>query len=433
MSNSFINYRTSLAGDVRYADRGSIAGTLPVGDVQQARAESAEAAGRTRSGAPRLDFIDMLRGLVIVLMVLDHVRDYFHIDAFAFDPTDPARTTPLLFVTRWITHLCAPTFVFLAGVSIFLQRANGKDGAQLTTFLLTRGLWLILLETSFVAFGFNFSWPFVFLQVIWAIGASMILMSVVVRLPANAVLMFGALIVCGHGMLTGTDAADFGSWALAWRLAMEPGPVGTSGLLLYPAIPWFGIMCLGYGLGKIFLEAADRRRRSLLLLSAGAIGLFFVLRAMNGFGDPAPWAIQDSSEATVLSFFNVTKYPPSLHYVLATLGITLLLCVGLERLKLSGWPARVLLAFGRTPLLTYVLHIYIAHGAALAVGALTGVPASSLINMIADHSRVEAAGWGFSLPVVYVIWIGVLAVLYPVSAWFAAIKRRRRDWWLSYL
>lgn len=439
MSNFSIPYPAPRAGDARYADRGSVAGTLPVGAVGQSWAEAAEAAGRTRSGAPRLDFIDMLRGLVIVLMVLDHVRDYFHIDAFAFDPTDPARTTPLLFVTRWITHLCAPTFVFLAGVSIFLQRANGKDGAQLTTFLLTRGLWLILLETTFIALGLNFSWPFVFLQVIWAIGASMILMSVVVRLPVSAVLMLGALIVCGHGMLAGIDAADFGSWALAWRLAMEPGPAGASGLVLYPAIPWFGIMCLGYGLGSIFLEAADRRRRSLLILGASVIGLFFVLRAMNGFGDPAPWAIQDSGVATVLSFFNVTKYPPSLHYVLATLGITLLLCVGLERTNLPGgwlsgrWPARVLLAFGRTPLLTYVLHIYIAHGLALAIGALGGVPASSFIDMIGDHSRVEAAGWGFSLPVVYVIWIGVLAALYPISAWFAAIKRRRRDWWLSYL
>ena len=341
MSDSSVDYRALLPGDTRGADTGPIVGTRPGGEVRQSRAESVATTGLTRGGAPRLDIIDLLRGFVIVLMVLDHVRDYFHIDAFVFDPTDPVRTTPLLFVTRWITHLCAPTFVFLAGVSIFLQRANGKDGAALTTFLLTRGLWLILLETTLIAFGFNFSWPFVFLQVIWAIGMSMVLMSAVVRLSPNAVLMLGAVIVGAHGMLSGVDAADFGSWALAWRLTMEPGPVGTFGLVMYPAIPWFGIMCLGYGLGRIFLQAADRRRRSLLMLGASAIGLFFVLRAANGFGDPAPWSLQQGSVETALSFFRVTKYPPSLLYALITLGITLLLCVGYMEIGRASCRERV--------------------------------------------------------------------------------------------
>jgi uncharacterized membrane protein len=395
-----------------------------------------QAPGRTRSGALRLDSIDLLRGLVIVLMVLDHVRDFFHIDAFAFSPTDPTKTTLALFVTRWVTHLCAPTFVFLAGVSIYLQRANGKSPSTLTTFLLTRGLWLILLELTVVVSGFNFGWPLVFLQVIWAIGASMILMAAMTRFPPQAVLALGAVIVCGHGLLAGIDAADFGSMALAWRLLMEPGLVEpVSGFLAYPVLPWFGVMCLGYGLGNLFVQTADGRRRTLIALGVSAIGLFFVLRTFNGFGDPAPWSTQANGIATALSFFNVSKYPPSLLYVLATLGVSLLLCVALERV--AGWPARVLLAFGRTPLLTYVLHIYVAHGLALIVGWLGGVPASYFVDFfprsVANPRQLAEAGWGFTLPGVYIAWLVVLIGLYPISAWFAAVKRRRRDWWLSYL
>ena len=388
-------------------------------------------AALTRAGAVRVGSIDLLRGLVIILMVLDHMRDYVHAQAFAFDPTDLTQTTPLLFATRWITHLCAPTFVFLSGVSIFLQQANGKDPRKLTRFLLTRGLWLIALELTVVAFGFDWTLPFVFLQVIWAIGAGMLLMAAAVRLPRGAVLALGTLIVVGHPLLAGIDAADLGTWSLLWRLAMEPGPVDLvpGGLLLYPAIPWFGVMCLGYGLGFVFAPEPERRRRNLLVLGLGALAAFIVLRATSGFGDPSPWQAQDGATATALAFLNVTKYPPSLLYVLATLGIAMLLSLSIERLAMPV--QRILLTFGRTPLFTYMLHIYVVHSLALAMGVLAGLPAAHYIGFISNAQ--DHVGAGFALPAVYAAWLAALLLMYPVCAWFAEVKRRRRDWWLSYL
>lgn len=386
----------------------------------------------TRNGALRLDAIDLLRGLVIVLMVLDHVRDYVHAPAFVFSPTDLTQTSPLLFMTRWVTHLCAPTFVFLAGVSIFMQRANGKEPAALSRFLLTRGLWLIVLEFTIVGFGFNWSWPIAFMQVIWAIGASMVLMSLVVRLPAAAVLGLGAAIVVGHQFVASAiDAAQLGPWTQAWFLTMQPGPtLFLRGFIPYPVIPWFGIMCLGYGLGFIFRQDSEQRRRSVLLLALSFLAAFVVLRAINGYGDPAPWSVQSSAVMTVLSFINVSKYPPSLMYVLVTLGVSMLLFLALDKLarRLQGF----LLAFGRTSLFTYVLHIYVAHSVALLIAVLGGLSASYYFDFLGRFAGAPT-GQGYELPVVYATWAAVLLMLYPVSSWFARVKRERREWWLSYL
>jgi uncharacterized membrane protein len=383
-----------------------------------------------RAGVPRLDAIDMLRGLVIALMVLDHVRDFFHADAFVFDPTDPVRTTPLLYATRWVTHLCAPTFVFLAGVSAYLQGVNGKDRPTLSRFLLTRGLWLVLLEVTIVSFGFSFALPFLFLQVIWAIGVSMVILAGLIWLSPRVVLGVGVVIVAGHGLLGPINAADLGAFGLAWQLALEPGPL-PMGFIPYPALPWLGVMCLGYGLGHVFGKPAAERRRTILTLALAAVALFVVMRLLNGYGDPAPWARQDDAVRTLLSFFNVSKYPPSLLYVLITLGISLASMTALESLR--GFFARVLLAYGRTPLFTYVLHIYVVHCAALLAGVVSGFPASGFVNFIGDPSRLVSAHWGYGLPVVYVVWLLVLAVLYPLARWFSGVKRRRRDWWLGYL
>jgi uncharacterized membrane protein len=388
----------------------------------------------TRAGALRLDAIDLLRGFVIVLMVLDHVRDYVHAPAFVFSPTDLTQTTPLLFMTRWLTHLCAPTFVFLSGVSIYLQRANGKSAHDLSKFLLTRGLWLILLELTIVSFGFNWGPPLAFMQVIWAIGASMVLMAAVVRLPAKAVLALGVAIVVGHEMVRSlvdaTSLNEAGVWALPWFLTMQPGPsLFMRGFIPYPMIPWFGIMCVGYGLGWIFRQEPEQRRRNILTLASSFLAAFIVLRAINGYGDPAPWSVQSSAVMTALSFINVSKYPPSLMYALVTLGTSMLLFLALE--KLAGPLQRGLLAFGRTSLFTYVAHIYLAHAAALLVGVLGGIPASYYFDVLGRFG--SGGGRGYGLPVVYAVWLGVLVVLYPLSSWFAEIKRRRRDWWLSYL
>jgi uncharacterized membrane protein len=390
----------------------------------------ADERGLTRAGASRLDGIDLLRGFVIVLMVLDHARDYLHSQAFLFDAANPTQTTVALFVTRWITHLCAPTFVFLAGVSIHLQRANGKNVNSLRRYLLTRGCWLIALEFTIVSFGFNFGGSFAFVQVIWAIGGSMLLLSALLALPTAAVLALGVLIVIGHSLVPSIDATTLPPLlGAALRLILQPGPaIGFSGLVIYPLIPWFGIMCLGYGLGSVFLQSTQHRRRTLLKLSGAALLLFVVLRALNGYGDPASWSNRESAARTALSFMNVSKYPPSLLYALVTLGCSILLFIALEPLR--GVARRVLLAFGRTPLFTYVLHIYLLHSLAMLIGVVGGLPASNFVDFLSDVQK--HAGVGFDLPVVYAAWAATIALLYPASKWFEAVKRRRREWWLSY-
>lgn len=387
-----------------------------------------QSAGVTRSGVPRIDGIDALRGLVIVLMVLDHVRDFFHRTAFTADPLAIEGGDPALFMTRWITHLCAPTFVFLAGVSVWLQKANGKSNGALSRFLVTRGLWLIVLELSLVTVGFNFGW-FPFLQVIWAIGASMIVLAALVWLPTRVVLALGVLIVVGHEALAPVDPPHLGAAGPLWRLGMEFGPAPFPGFVAYPVVQWLGVMLIGYGLGGLFVR--PDRTRAVLLLSAGLLAAFVVLRLVNGYGDPQPWAAQDDPLWTALSFINVSKYPPSLDYVLVTLGVSLSLLPLLERL----WrPAQgALLTFGRTPLFTYLAHVWLAHLLALAVGVMIGVPASAFFNMLGDPSRLIAAGWGFGLPGVYGFWLLTLVLLYPAARWFEGVKRRRRDWWLGYL
>jgi uncharacterized membrane protein len=380
---------------------------------------------------PRLDTIDLLRGFVIALMVLDHTRDYFHVSAYTLDPTDPARTHVWLFMTRWITHLCAPMFVFLAGVSVYLQGVNGKDPMQLTRFLLSRGVWLIALELTVLAFGLNFALPFLFLQVIWAIGASMILLAGIIWLPRPAAAIIGAVIVAGHQLLAPINPANVGAFAPLWTLAFEFGPAFGLGFISYPAIPWFGVMCLGYALGPVFMQEPTRRNRTLLTLALSAIALFLVLRAINVYGDPAPWKAFPDAARTAMSFFNVSKYPPSLLFVLITLGVSLLCLLAFQRLR--GVLARVLLAYGRTPLFTYVLHIYVVHGASLLVAVLAGYPAAYHVNFLRDPFRLYKAGFGFNLAVVYLVWLAILVALYPAARWFAEVKRRRRAWWLSYL
>ena len=392
---------------------------------------AAAASGMTRSGAARIEGIDALRGLVIVLMVLDHVRDFFHRTAFTADPLALGEAgDPALFMTRWVTHLCAPTFVLLAGVSVWLQQANGKSRPDLTRFLLTRGVWLIVLELTLVGWAFNFGGG-AFLQVIWAIGASMLVLAALVWLPRAAVLALGVLIVVGHQALAPVDPPDLGAAGPFWNLSMEFGPAPFGAFVAYPFAPWLGIMLTGYGLGGLFSLTGPARTRAVLLVAAGLLAAFAVLRAVNGYGDPRPWAVQSDGLWTGLSFINVAKYPPSLDYVLVSLGVSLALLPVLERL----WrPARaVLLTFGRTPLFTYMLHVWLAHALALAVGVMMGVPASAFFNMLGDPSRLLAAGWGFGLAGVYGFWLLTLVLLYPLSRWFEGVKRRRRDWWLGYL
>lgn len=384
----------------------------------------------------RLREIDMLRGLVIALMALDHVRDYFLSGSFLFSAVDPDRSYAALYATRWITHLCAPTFVFLAGVAAFLQAAKGKPIADLSRFLLARGLWLVAIEITVVGLAWSFTVPPpLFLQVIWALGWSMVALAGLVRLPPAAVLAIGVAIVGGHNLLDPLQADDFGAFALAWKFLHVGGPIlvgdARIGFISYPVLPWIGVMALGHGLGSIFVKPAEERDRLLILMSCAMIGLFILLRGLNLYGDPAPWAVRTEFARSVMAFLNVRKYPPSLHYVLATLGIAFALVPLLARLR--GPAARVLLTFGAVPFFFYVVHIYVVHALAIAANAALGRDVSGLFDFFGSASRAAAQQLGFPLDGVYVAWIVVLILLYPLCGWWGEVKRTRKVWWLSYL
>ncbi len=388
-------------------------------------AGAATAVARTRALA-RLASIDILRGLVIVIMALDHVRDYF--TGVRFDPLDLTQTSPELFVTRWITHLCAPIFIFLAGVSAWLVGRRCTT-AELSRFLFTRGLWLVALEFSVVNWGWTFSLDYeigLFLQVIWAIGISMLLLAALVRLPVRWVGVIAVALIAGHNLLDGVEPAAFGRFALLWNLLHVPGPA-PFGFVLYPIVPWVGVMALGYALGSIFAMDPARRRRIQLALGFGFIAAFVALRLLNGYGNPKPWSVQSSASYTFFSFMDVHKYPPSLLYVLATLGPGMLLLALFDSAR-GAW-ARVLEIFGRVPLFAYVLHIFVLHLAAGLVGLATGFGTVIITSFALQYPP----DWGFGLVVVYLAWIGVMLVLYPMCRWFADLRKRRRDWWLSYL
>ena len=381
--------------------------------------------------AARLPGIDRMRGLVIVLMALDHVRDFFNVDVLYFDPTDLTRTYPALFLTRFVTHYCAPTFVLLAGVSAFLHGRKLDDRGALARFLLTRGIWLILLDAIVVSPVWALELGRFHLATLWAIGCSMIALAGLVFLPPRAVLLIGVLILVSHNLLDPLHAAQFGAWAPLWSMLHEPGalPFGLPGWVSYPVLPWTGIMALGYGLGPVFLEPASTRAWQLTLLGLASIALFLLLRGTNFYGDPHPWSQQRDSMMTALSVLNVSKYPPSLLYALVTLGPALLLLPAMERF--GGFAGEVLATFGRVPLFIYLLHLYAAHAAAVALFLAEGFDFAQLRGFGAQAA--PPAGLGLSLPATYAAWILIMAALYPACRWFASVKRRRHDWWLSYL
>lgn len=392
----------------------------------------------TLAAGIRLREIDMMRGLVIALMALDHVRDYFLSGSFLFSAVDPDRSYAALYATRWITHLCAPTFVFLAGVAAFLQAAKGKPVPQLSRFLLARGLWLVAIEVTLVSLAWSFAVPPpILLQVIWAIGCSMVALAGLVWLPRAAVLVIGIAIVAGHNLLDPLKAEDFGAFALAWKALHVGGRIYVGGapiaFVSYPVLPWIGVMALGYGLGSLFLWPAEKRDRTLLILGGTMIALFVLLRGFNLYGDPAPWTPRDELVRSVMAFLNVRKYPPSLMYVLVTLGIACTLIPLLARL--SGPAARVLQTYGAVPFFFYVVHIYVVHALAIAANAALGRDVGGFFDFFANMGRnpVQSAQLGFSLAGVYVAWIIVLMLLYPLCRWWGGVKRTRKSWWLSYL
>ena len=388
--------------------------------------------------ASRIAEIDILRGLVIVLMALDHVRDYFFMGAFSIDPLNPEQTTPLLYATRWITHLCAPTFVLLAGVSAYLQRANGKPVGKLSALLLTRGIWLIVLELTIISIGWSFWFPpLPFMQVIWAIGWGMIALAGLVWLPAPVVLGVGLAIVAGHNLLDPITPDQLGAAAPLWTVLHEGGPLFFNGapvaFAAYPILPWIGVIAAGYGMGALFVRAPQLRERTILVLGALMLAAFVGLRLLNQYGDPTPWSARETWGDVIMAFLDVTKYPPSLQFTLVTLGVVFALWPLLARLR--GRVASVLSTFGAVPFFFYVLHIYLVHALAMAANAATGRDPSGMLNFMVN-SFTGAQGvqeLGFSLPYVYVAWAIVLALLYPLCRYWQGLKARRRDWRLSYL
>jgi uncharacterized membrane protein len=385
----------------------------------------------------RIESVDLLRGLVMAIMALDHVRDFFS-DRLFMDPVDLKTTTVGIFLTRWITHYCAPTFIFLAGTSAFLSRTRGKSKADLSWFLFTRGIWLAIFEVTINRALWMFNYDFVHhgAGVFWAIGWSMIVLAVLVWLPTAFVAIFGILMISLHNLLDGLNHTKVGLPQVIWTILHSPGdaPVfdeftfGTG----YCVVPWAGVMAAGYGFGAVF--QLDRRARRLALFAIGSalIGAFVVIRWINVYGDPRPWSEQPEKVFTVLSFLNCTKYPPSLLYLLMTLGPAIL-ALGLFDRPLGIW-TKPIITFGRVPLFYYVLHIPLIHGGAVLLDYIRFGWSPQWGHGPWEVRPGEVPeSYGVGLPAVYLIWVIVLLILYWPCRWFAEVKRRNRSVWLSYL
>lgn len=404
----------------------------------------------TAIGKQRISSIDLMRGIVMVIMALDHTRDFFHVSSFAFDPTDPAKTTPMLFFTRWITHYCAPAFVFLAGTSIRISQEK-KSLKELSRFLLTRGIWLVILEFTVVRFSFFFNlyYDFTVVQVIYALGVSMILLAALIHLKMSTLLTIGIVITVGHDALAyfriGPDNPFFGVATMIYQggpMQVAPGKIFMVG---YPFLPWLGIMLLGYAAGQWYLSGFERERRQRLLMIFGAGGTlaFIIVRALNFYGDPVPWQTQETGMRTFLSFLNCAKYPASLSYILMTLGPTLVTMALLEKVKLSQW--KPLEVFGRVPMFYYIAHFYLVHVLAIATFLVVRHKGFADLNFHfstgGSFFAPDGAGYfggipigsGYSLLWVYVAWITVVLLCYPACVWYNRYKSNHRQWWLSYL
>jgi len=395
----------------------------------------------------RIQSIDVLRGIVMVIMALDHVRDFFFKAdvsrggaSVAMDPTNLATTTPGLFFTRWITHFCAPIFLFLAGTSVFLM-GQKKTKSELSIFLITRGFWLVLVELFIITLAWTYN-PFYnlfILQVIWAIGISMILFGLVIQLPFWFIFSLGFIIVFGHNLLDypGINKNLKGGW-LADLVYFSNFSVYSLSkdhffLIVYAFLPWLGVMMLGYCFGKLYAHTFDaaRRRKMLLLMGTGLIVLFIVIRLVKGYGDPFPMSQQPRGPVfTILSFFNVNKYPPSLAFLSMTLGPAMLVLAFLENIqnKVTGF-FRV---YGRVPMLYYILHLYIIHAVAVIVFFAQGFSTNDIVTKN-NPFLFKPPGFGFGLAGVYAVWLFVFLLLYPVCKKYDRYKGTHRQWWLSYL
>lgn len=393
--------------------------------------------------AYRIESIDLLRGLVMIIMALDHTRDFFHRTAETANPLDLTTTTPILFFTRWITHYCAPVFVFLAGTSAFFQSTR-KTNAELSRFLITRGLWLVLVEVLVITFAVTFdpTYSLIGLQTIWSIGISMILLGVAIWLPFSAILTIGLLIVLGH------NALDFYEqqfppnyqYNIVYSFLHHPGVYALNEnhnlLIFYPFLPWTGLMMLGYCFGKLFSKyEGAKRRRVLTWLGLGIILFFIALRATNLYGDAQHWSKQKNGLFTALSFVNTVKYPPSLLYMCMTIGPAILFVAWWGNVK--NGVTNFITVYGKVPFFYYVIHFALIHLLSMAAFFSRGHSFSQGIHSLKEGPvppfNFLIPGEGYSLWVVYGVWIFVFVSLYPLCKWFSEYKQTHRQWWLSYL
>jgi uncharacterized membrane protein len=384
----------------------------------------------------RIESIDLLRGLVMIIMALDHTRDFFHQASNIDDPLNLATTTPFLYFTRWITHFCAPVFVFLSGTSVYLQSLR-KTKKQLSVFLITRGSWLILVELFVMNFAFSFDvyYPIVFLQTIWSIGISMIFLGLAIWLPFTAILTAGLIIVFGHNLLDfyekGLQSDPGFLYSLLHRQGLYTLWKGHNLFILYPFLAWTGLMFLGYCFGRIFQKTTPSQRMKILTILGGSVILFFIaLRASNVYGDPGHWTTQKNGTYTFLSFMNVQKYPPSLLYLCATIGpaILFLAWAGNAKSRLS----KIITIYGRVPFFYYIIHFYVLHFLSMILFFARGHSFKEGWNSPLPFKFI-LPGDGYNLLTVYLIWISVVAALYPLCKWFSQYKQTHKQWWLSYL
>lgn len=386
------------------------------------------------SAETRIHSIDLLRGLVIVIMALDHTRDFFHINGFA--PEDLTQTHAALFFTRWITHFCAPVFLFLSGLSAYLHAERaGLSKHGLANFLALRGVWLVFIELAIINFAWQFDYGFLFVQVIWAIGVSMIALAALIYLPWRVILGFSIVMIAGHNLLDPVTPEQFGGFGWVWKILHEGGwmpfPAGapTSGIFAaYPVVPWIGVMSLGYASGRLFNLEPARRDRLLVIGGAALLAGFIILRLINMYGDASPWSAQERGPMiTLLSFLNVSKYPPSLLFLLMTLGPALALMPAFERKR--GPIAEFFTVYGKVPFFFYMLHFFLIHLLALLWFGLTAGAWNYDVYTTATFPAVEP-----SLVRVYSATVIVVGLLYFPCRWFAQFKKRHRDWrWLSFL
>ena len=393
------------------------------------------------SGKQRIQSIDILRGVIMLIMALDHTRGFFHNTGIMSNPVDLATTTPALFFTRWITHFCAPGFVFLSGVSAYLAGTR-RTKSELSNFLIKRGLWLVVVEVVIISFAFSLNphYNFLFLQILWAIGLGMVILGLLVRAPLKVIAVIGALIFFGHDILDYLQLPKTGVEAILLKLSFISReshlPLTHSHIAIaeFAPIPWTGIMLLGYVCGSLYKSSFDAQRRRKILLYTGiaALAFFLLFRYFNIYGDPSHWTVQRNGIFTFLSFLKVSKYPPSLMYSCMTLGLVLIVLSLTEHIqnKLTD----ILIVYGSVPFFYYVLHFYLLRIISVIVFFAQGFRAGQIVDPGHQNPYLfEPPNFGFGLGGVYLIWLFVIIVLYFPCRWFSGYKKTHNQWWLSYL